>query len=79
MLETSMKFVFALVVGLDMIVFLANIFFAVIDAGYRTFEKLSLLLEHPLMTLDRNLFNSQLTKPKLSPHSQASGQFQFDR
>ena len=33
-------------------------FFAVIDAGYRTFEQLSpLLLEHPLMTLDETLFN----------------------
>ena len=44
-------------------------FFAVIDAGYRTFEQLSpLLLEHPLMTLDETLFNSQLTKPNLSPN-----------
>ena len=35
-----------------------------IDEEYRTFEQLSpLLLEHPLMTLDKNLFNSQLTKP----------------
>ena len=42
-------------------------FFAVIDAGYKTFEQLSpLLLEHPLMTLDENLFNSQLTKPNFS-------------
>ena len=35
-------------------------FFAAIDAGYRTFEQSSpLLLEHPLMTLDKNVFNSQ--------------------
>ena len=33
-------------------------FFAVIDAGYRTFEQLSPLpLKHPLMTLDETLFN----------------------
>ena len=44
-------------------------FFAVIDARYRTFEQLSpLLLGHPLMTLDETLFNSQLTKPNLSPN-----------
>ena len=43
-------------------------FFAVIDAGYRTFEQLSpLLLEHPLMTLDETLFNAQLSKPNLPP------------
>ena len=43
--------------------------FFVTDAGYRTFEELSpLLLEHTLMTLDENLFNSQLTKPNLSPN-----------
>ena len=44
-------------------------FFSVVDAGYRTFEQLfPLLLEHPLMTLDENLFNSHLTKPNLSPN-----------
>ena len=44
-------------------------FFAVTDAGYRTFEQLSpLLLEHPQITLDENLFNSQLIKPNLSPN-----------
>ena len=44
-------------------------FFVVTDAGYGTFEQLSpLLLEHPLVTLDENLFNSKLTKPDLSPN-----------
>ena len=44
-------------------------FFAVINAGYRTFEQLPpLLLGHPIMTLDENLFNLQLTKPNLSPN-----------
>ena len=42
-------------------------FFAVVDAGYIAFQQLSpLLLEHPLMTLEKNLFNSQLTKSNLS-------------
>ena len=44
-------------------------FFVVTDAGYRKFEKLSrLLLEHPLIKLDENLSNSQLTKLNLSPN-----------
>ena len=32
------SFSLSLVVGLDVIVFLVNLFFVVIDAGYRTFE-----------------------------------------